>query len=152
MFGGKGRYERVKQKKAGDTEAVLYRLGLISIVMMLLLFGIVSQYAELFQRFSIPCIFHAVTGYYCPGCGGTRAVLYFLHGHFIKSFIYHPLIPYLGLGGGIFMISQTIARLSKGRVKGMKFRNIYAYIMGIIIVVQFIIKNVVLYVWGYHMI
>ena len=24
--------------------------------------------------FGIPCLLHTLTGYYCPGCGGTRAV------------------------------------------------------------------------------
>ena len=23
---------------------------------------------------SFPCLFHLATGYYCPGCGGTRAI------------------------------------------------------------------------------
>ncbi|MCI8516940.1 MAG: DUF2752 domain-containing protein [Hungatella sp.] len=38
-----------------------------------------------------PCLFHALTGLYCPGCGGTRAVGYLLHGDLIKSLQYHPL-------------------------------------------------------------
>lgn len=45
----------------------------------------------------IPCIFHLVTGFYCPGCGGTRAVKAFLHGDFAASFRYHPLIVYTAL-------------------------------------------------------
>ncbi len=36
------------------------------------------------------CLFHLVTGYYCPGCGGTRALYLFLTGHWIKSFLFHP--------------------------------------------------------------
>ena len=40
------------------------------------------------------CLFHLVTGYYCPGCGGTRALYLFLTGHWIKSFLFHPLVVY----------------------------------------------------------
>lgn len=29
---------------------------------------------------SYRCPFHAVTGWYCPGCGGTRALFDLLHG------------------------------------------------------------------------
>ena len=42
----------------------------------------------------IPCLFHELTGFYCPGCGGTRAVLALLAGHPVLSFLYHPLVPY----------------------------------------------------------
>ena len=44
-----------------------------------------------------PCLFHLLTGLYCPGCGGTRAVRLFLKGELIKSFCYHPFVPYLAL-------------------------------------------------------
>ena len=40
------------------------------------------------------CLFHLVTGYYCPGCGGTRALYLFLTGHWIKSFLFHTLVVY----------------------------------------------------------
>ena len=29
---------------------------------------------------SYRCPFHAVTGWYCPGCGGTRAIIALFHG------------------------------------------------------------------------
>lgn len=47
----------------------------------------------------IPCLFHELTGFYCPGCGGTRAVLALLAGHPVLSFLYHPLVPYCALVG-----------------------------------------------------
>ena len=43
---------------------------------------------------NFPCLFHLATGYYCPGCGGTRAIASLLHGQLFRSFLYHPVILY----------------------------------------------------------
>lgn len=40
----------------------------------------------------IPCTFYKVTGYYCPGCGGTRALTSLLKGEIRQSFRYNSLI------------------------------------------------------------
>ena len=55
-----------------------------------------------------PCMIHSMTGYYCPGCGGTRATYALLHGKIITSLYYHPIVVYGVVVGGWFMISQTI--------------------------------------------
>lgn len=142
----------VKRIKRQTTEDLLYYMGIVSIGVMCLVVLIAKRYSAILQKFSLPCAFRLATGFYCPGCGGTRAVKFFLSGHMIKSFIYHPLIPYLGIGGGIFMVSQTASRVTRGKIRGMKFRNWYVYMMGIVILVQFFIKNFVLYFWNYPLI
>ncbi|MCD7957954.1 MAG: DUF2752 domain-containing protein [Ruminococcus sp.] len=40
-----------------------------------------------------------MTGYLCPGCGNTRAILSILHGHFLRAFAYNPTVPILLLVG-----------------------------------------------------
>jgi hypothetical protein len=54
-----------------------------------------------------PCIFKAVTGYDCPGCGGTRMVWYMLHGnvteaarHHLVAFLAVPVLAYAFLVWG----------------------------------------------------
>jgi len=37
------------------------------------------------------CPIHALTGYYCPGCGATRALHQLLHGNIAAAFSYNPL-------------------------------------------------------------
>ena len=49
---------------------------------------------EIYIRQGFPCLFHLITGFYCPGCGGTRAVKYLLHGQILKSIRYRPLVFY----------------------------------------------------------
>lgn len=38
-----------------------------------------------------PCIFHALTGYWCIGCGMTRALHALVHGHVLQAFGMNPL-------------------------------------------------------------
>ena len=66
--------------------------------------------------FAPPCVFHKWTGYYCPGCGGTRAVKALLRGDVIGSFFYHPVVLYGAVLYGWYMLSHTVEYLSKGRL------------------------------------
>jgi hypothetical protein len=45
------------------------------------------------------CVFHSLTGLPCVTCGATRSASYFLHGHFLTSFLFNPLafLAYCGL-------------------------------------------------------
>jgi hypothetical protein len=96
-----------------------------------------------------PCVFHAVTGYYCPGCGGSRAVAALFKGKLLRSLYYHPLVPYSAIVGGWFMLSQSVERLSRGKWKiGMHYRNIYLWIALALIILNCIVKNVILAVTG----
>ena len=49
-----------------------------------------------------PCAFHELTGLYCPGCGGTRAVRFLVRGNIEKSFIYNPVVLYTVIATFIF--------------------------------------------------
>lgn len=49
---------------------------------------------------TVPCPIHAVTGYWCPGCGLTRAAQLVLTGHPVRAFGLNPLWPVVaGLAG-----------------------------------------------------
>lgn len=45
------------------------------------------------------CLFHALTGLDCPGCGATRAVHALLHGRIGEAFRYNAM---LFAGAGVF--------------------------------------------------
>ncbi len=44
------------------------------------------------QRFFLTCFFYKVTGLYCPGCGGQRAVHQLLHGNIVQAADYNLLL------------------------------------------------------------
>lgn len=100
------------------------------------------------MNYTKPCFLHAWTGYYCPGCGGTRAVYALFSGRIFLSFRYHPLVLYTVAAGGWFMVSQTAERVSRGRIKiGMHMRECWLWTALAIVIVNFILKNLLLAVW-----
>ena len=97
-----------------------------------------------------PCLFHLITGYYCPGCGGTRAVRALFKGQLLKSAYYHPIVPYAAAVCTAFMATQAAERLSRGKYAcGMRYRSCYVWTAAAIIAVNFIIKNALHHFCGF---
>lgn len=95
-----------------------------------------------------PCTLHALTGLYCPGCGGTRAMISLFHGDILHSFVYHPLVPYTAIVCGWFMISQTIQRISRNRLRiGMHYRDFWLWGALVLVAANFLLKNILL-IWS----
>lgn len=101
------------------------------------------------QKYWKPCILYTMAGIYCPGCGGTRAVKSLLEGHFFQSFLYHPIILYtVGLYGW-YMISNTIQWISREKLRiGIHFHKWFGFAALIIIIGNFILRNILLIFFG----
>lgn len=97
-----------------------------------------------------PCLFHTLTGFSCPGCGCTRAVIALLQGDILQSICYNPGILYCAVLYAVFILSHTAAHLSSwiirinekkllsqhqersflnllSQIHGMKTRPVYLY-------------------------
>ncbi len=94
-----------------------------------------------------PCVWYVAYGLYCPGCGGTRAVVSLMQGEFLRSFLYHPAVPYTVILVLMYMISHTLNLITRGKMKAMLFRGIYLYSILAVIIIQCIVKNVFV-LWG----
>lgn len=125
-------------------EDIFYIIGAVAFLIMLCLAVLTSVCPQIGKNIRLPpCLFHFITGYYCPGCGGTRAIRALLHGHVLQSVYYHPLVVYAVIIYVSFMLTQTVARLSCQRISiGMKYHNRYVWIALAILAVNFVIKNV----------
>ncbi len=134
--------------KPRTDENVLYIIGWILLGVMVSACVALLLWEEAVTEYLPPCPLHYLTGLYCPGCGGTRAMMFLARGRILTSFIYHPLVPYTVLVGGWFMISQTVERISKGRFAiGMKYRDWYLWVAIALVAVNFVVKNMLL-LWG----
>lgn len=126
-------------------ERILYQIGLILSGLLLLIWFLWKLSPLSLTDFHIPCIFHRITGLYCPGCGGTRAVEALFRGQLLRSFIYHPLVLYGVVVAFWYMGSNTIWHISKGKRKiGMRYSDKWIYFGLVIVIVNVIIKNIFL--------
>ncbi|MBR1573021.1 MAG: DUF2752 domain-containing protein [Lachnospiraceae bacterium] len=89
------------------------------------------------------CIFHELTGLYCPGCGGTRAAIALLSGHPWISFLYHPLVIYSVAALCYILIQFIYCRIHKHK---FRFHSSILWIALIIVIANFIIKNLLLFI------
>lgn len=95
-----------------------------------------------------PCFFHSITGFYCPGCGGTRAVLAWFAGDPLKSIYYHPIVGYTIVLYGWYLISNTIEWLLGGRISiGSCYHSWYGKVAVCIVFANWIVRNFLLYLW-----
>lgn len=128
--------------KQTNMENQLYIMG-ACLLLVLPVVMILYRYLRAHVWFlSMPCLLHIFTGYYCPGCGGTRAVYALFHLRLWESVCYHPLVPYAAAVYLWFMISHTIEKLSRGRLRiGMKWNPCWLWAALVILVVNVLIKN-----------
>lgn len=82
------------------------------------------------------CSFSQITGFPCPGCGGTRAYVYLFKGKLISSFKSNAAVIVFFIEYLIFLIDR------KRRIK----LHIYAYIFAAVLILQWIVKIIVILV------
>lgn len=151
---GKRTGSRYQMEKRNNNEQkkidnVLYILGLSGTVICCVYLLISKITGFRIENYLYPCLFHTVTGYYCPGCGGTRAVCALFQGHFLISFLEHPFVPYAAVLCAWFLLSQTIERLSHHKLPlAMHYKDRYLWIGLAILIINCMVKNIVRLFWG----
>ncbi len=120
----------------------------------LLFFGavtivIIIYYAfnPLQSRFFPKCVFHAVTGYECPGCGTQRAIHSLLHGQLLNAIKYNLLfvvsLPYLFIGAVLDLANPENNKLARFKEKFYNSNVLIA--IAIIIIFYWFFRNTSFY-------
>ena len=81
---------------------------------------------------------------YCPGCGGTRALEALARGDLLRSFSAHPIVPGTVLWVVVYLTSQTIRRLRRGKGWALRYHPGWVAAFWAVLVLQWVVKNVLL--------
>lgn len=92
-----------------------------------------------YTSFYIPCLFHWLTGYYCPGCGVTRMFFAILKLNFYQAFRFNPLVFILLCLFIMYMLIKVIFKINYVIPK-----RVYYVLIGIIILFG-ILRNIPLF-------
>ena len=117
-------------------------IKVIKYFLLLLIFSI--TYTILFEKYhiKIPCVFHEVTGYLCPGCGITRCFISIFHGDFIKAFNYNKLV-FCMLPFGIIYFIYWLYNYIIGNENYYKISNGISIFLVVITLLFGIIRNII---------
>lgn len=119
-------------------------VGVVALILMKLFHIDIEQLP--IRRMS--CLLYTLFHVYCPGCGGTRAVFALLRGDVLQSLYYHPVVVYTVVMYAWYLISNTVQWLSKEKIRiGTNFKTWYGVVAIVIIVVNWVVRNVLLLVW-----
>lgn len=128
-----------------EIEQLFYKLGKILFIIIIIVVAVLYITDCEILKFMPECRFYSVTGIYCPGCGGTRAVKALLRGDLIRSFLYHPFVLYFATGYIVFMIYEFCKKHFRNSWKVFPVECIICIGVGVLLL-QWIVKVILQFV------
>jgi hypothetical protein len=92
------------------------------------------------------CLFHSLTGWNCPGCGGTRAAYQLLHGHLLRALQDNALLVLTLAGLAVGSVRWAVQKMRKqpGTLK-VPAKTWWAFL---VIVIGFtVLRNLPAFAW-----
>jgi hypothetical protein len=127
---------------------VCKRIIIINIVVAVLVAGFVVVTLLLKDREEMQCAFYSLTGLYCPGCGGTRAVYSLLRLRIFDAIKYNITVPF----GAFVYIYYNVRAFIAGLKNDTEYFKNQKYPLCIVLVavllLNFVLKNVLLLFFG----
>ncbi|MCI2058939.1 MAG: DUF2752 domain-containing protein [Oscillibacter sp.] len=94
------------------------------------------------------CWFYTRWHVYCPGCGGTRALLALLGGHPLRSLYYHPAVLFAAGSVFLYLGSQTVWRLRGRRGWALHCSAAWFRWMAALLLLNCMLRNVLWFGFG----
>ena len=108
---------------------------IVSLLFVLIVYLLISNVLGIY----VPCLFHEITGFFCPGCGITRMLHSILVLDFYQAFRYNQLV-FVSLPVGLYLYVDNAIKIKNNRKSIIQLipRNLW-----IVIVIIFIIFGVI---------
>lgn len=92
---------------------------------------------------AIPCLFHLITGWMCPGCGVTRMMLAIFQLDWKEAYQWHPMLmlqlPFLVT----VLISNVVRYVRNGKWHISRLENVVLYVCVALLICYGIYRNII---------
>ena len=120
-------------------------LSLVAITGAAVLFLIDPARQSLFPQ----CLFHQLTGWWCIGCGGTRAMHQVLHGHVATAFFLNPLFVLAMPVAAYWLLRLAIFQMTGRELPFVRWHWAWGAGLTLLVIFFFIARNVAIPGFGW---
>lgn len=92
--------------------------------------------------FGIPCVFHRITGWQCPGCGVSRMCLSLLHGDLRAAWHYNAAILCLLPVFALIFGNIAVRYVRSGKARPDPWANVLLWLCAAALLVFGVLRNV----------
>ena len=89
----------------------------------------------------VPCLFHTVTGLYCPGCGVSRMCLSILSLDFASAFKANAAVFLLRPPGLVMALRMAVRYVRTGNTRPTQVQTCVFYVMVGVLLVFGVVRN-----------
>ena len=108
---------------------------------ILILAGLIYT-ARYLMGIQIPCLFHLLTGLYCPGCGISRMFISILHLDFLNALRYNSMVMFLSPFLLVLLFQVLFSYVKTGSKKLSKRQTVAVWIMAGLLLLFGILRNI----------
>jgi len=110
-------------------------------LIIFLMFILKVVYGSFITGRFLPCWFNLVTGYLCPGCGGTRSFFSLMEGDIVSSFKYNAFVPIMLMFAIVVYVRMFIKVVLERDINVFPKDDRFVYVPLVLFLIYFVVRN-----------